>query len=531
MKRCQMFFVTLCGIAMLSAASANAAVPQTISYQGRLTDAAGDPVPDVPIRVKFIIYRDAVGGAILWNSGTQVVTPTDGLFTYPLGSNVVLPDNLFTDTIRYLGITVDVDPELTPRERFRTVPYAYQALRADTADISVTVFDGAITSVKLAANSVKSVHIVDGTITSTDISNSTITATDMAANSVGAAQIQSNAVNNSKMTNNSIGSAEVIDNSLTASDLAAGSVTGSEIATDAVNNSKMTNNSIGSAEVIDNSLTAADLAANSVGVSEIAVNAVNNSKMTNNAIGSAEVIDNSLTAADLAAGSVGASELATGSVVGGFGGDILDNTITSADLAAGSVGLSEIGPNAIISSRVVNGSLFDIDLGDEPGVAQSVSSTGINLTGPVQVLLSRSLIAPTNGFVLAIATFEVSIFHTSGTFSAADFGVSTSSTTFPFAGSRRWGISNLLANGTREVVITVSRMFSVGLGPTTFFFLGDKASGANNHNVDDMSLSLAFFPTLYGGFSLEPPSPPGNSEQDERLHETPDGQPVKPVDK
>lgn len=55
---------------------------------------------------------------------------------------------------------------------------------------------------------------------------------------------------------NSVGSAEVIDNSLTADDLATGSV--------------------GSAEVIDNSLTAADLAPNSVGTSEIINSEVQN---------------------------------------------------------------------------------------------------------------------------------------------------------------------------------------------------------------------------------------------------------------
>ena len=87
MKRCQLFFATLCGLAVLFAASAEAsAVPQTINYQGRLTDAAGDPVPDAPILDKFIIYDAAAAGAMLWNSGFQSVTPSGGLFTYPLGS-------------------------------------------------------------------------------------------------------------------------------------------------------------------------------------------------------------------------------------------------------------------------------------------------------------------------------------------------------------------------------------------------------------------------------------------------------------
>ncbi len=78
-------------------------------------------------------------------------------------------------------------------------------------------------------------------------------------------------------------------------------------------------NTVGSAQVIDNSLTAADLAANSVGASEIATNAVR----------SAEILDGQVTLADLAANSVNSSK-------------IVDASITAADLAANSVGNSEL---------------------------------------------------------------------------------------------------------------------------------------------------------------------------------------------
>ena len=42
---------------------ASAATSQTISYQGRLTDAVGDPVADNPYLVKFIVYDASVAGA------------------------------------------------------------------------------------------------------------------------------------------------------------------------------------------------------------------------------------------------------------------------------------------------------------------------------------------------------------------------------------------------------------------------------------------------------------------------------------
>ena len=120
-------------VAGVSGATALAGVPQRIPYQGMLTDAAGDPVADGGHLVKFIIYDAPAGGTALWDAGFQAVTTVNGLFSYELGSNVALPDNLFTDTARYLGITVGADPELAPRVKLNTQAYAYQALRSDTA--------------------------------------------------------------------------------------------------------------------------------------------------------------------------------------------------------------------------------------------------------------------------------------------------------------------------------------------------------------------------------------------------------------
>ncbi len=113
------------------AASINAEVPQLINYQGRLTDSNDDPVNDT-VPIIFIIY-DAVGDAI-WEEGHDGVIVTNGLFNVLLGSYANLPDDCFSgDTTRWLGIRVGDDEELQPRTRFTTAPYAYHALRADTA--------------------------------------------------------------------------------------------------------------------------------------------------------------------------------------------------------------------------------------------------------------------------------------------------------------------------------------------------------------------------------------------------------------
>lgn len=111
---------------MIIAAAAGAAVPNMIAYQGRLTTSGGTAVANGNYNVSFRIYDAAVGGTTLWNSGSVIVTTTDGLFAINLGAapQTVFPATLFDDTTRYLGITVGGDPELSPRTRLTTVPYA-----------------------------------------------------------------------------------------------------------------------------------------------------------------------------------------------------------------------------------------------------------------------------------------------------------------------------------------------------------------------------------------------------------------------
>ena len=141
--------------------AALAAVPQLINYQGLLTDSAGLPVPDGSYLINFKIYASPTYPAWLWASGPQSVTVSSGNFSYLLGSQVSFPAQLFdSDTIRYLGITVGTDPELSPRTRLVSTPYSFQALHADTSDYATTVPDQSISGAKL----------VDGTITDADVS-------------------------------------------------------------------------------------------------------------------------------------------------------------------------------------------------------------------------------------------------------------------------------------------------------------------------------------------------------------------------
>jgi hypothetical protein len=84
---------------------------RTFRLQGRLNSAANAPVNGL-VQVQFTIYDALTGGTALW-SETKTVNVTGGLFAADLGSNVVLPENIFPDasTARFIGIKVGNDAD------------------------------------------------------------------------------------------------------------------------------------------------------------------------------------------------------------------------------------------------------------------------------------------------------------------------------------------------------------------------------------------------------------------------------------
>lgn len=115
-----------CGILILSAQGAlNAAVPSTIGYQGRLYDPNNQPI-DATITVTFALYSDSSGGTAVWTE-TQDVVFTNGYFAVKLGSVTPFTSTSFDGSTRFLGVTVGVDAEMTPRAAIASVPYALSA--------------------------------------------------------------------------------------------------------------------------------------------------------------------------------------------------------------------------------------------------------------------------------------------------------------------------------------------------------------------------------------------------------------------
>ncbi|MSS72892.1 MAG: hypothetical protein EXS64_15575 [Candidatus Latescibacteria bacterium] len=115
-------------LAFLGASPSVAQVPHLLNYQGHL--AAGDTALAGTFKIAFSVYAGPTGSSPLWTE-TQTVPVTDGLFSVSLGSVVPIPQALFAEGDRYLGVRVENDPEMTPRQRVVSVGYAFRAEMAD----------------------------------------------------------------------------------------------------------------------------------------------------------------------------------------------------------------------------------------------------------------------------------------------------------------------------------------------------------------------------------------------------------------
>ncbi len=115
-------------------------VPTTISYQGVLSDADGNPVTDGDYLIVFRLHDASAGGAQLWEE-KQTVTVVNGVFNVILGK--VVPLELPFDRTYWLSIELSEDGILlTPRMELTSSAYSLNA-RA--------VSDSSVTGRKIAA--------------------------------------------------------------------------------------------------------------------------------------------------------------------------------------------------------------------------------------------------------------------------------------------------------------------------------------------------------------------------------------------
>lgn len=103
------------------------AVPPMINYQGKLTKPTGALIVDTTVTMEFKIYDDSTGGNVLWQETQNNVKVELGIFNVLLGSVTPIPDSAFDGNIKYLGVKIGDEPEMTPRKPILSVGYAMKA--------------------------------------------------------------------------------------------------------------------------------------------------------------------------------------------------------------------------------------------------------------------------------------------------------------------------------------------------------------------------------------------------------------------
>ena len=118
---------------IIAASLSHASVPSLINYQGKLTSSEGACINDT-VEMTFSIYPDTLGSHADWSETQTQVVIKDGVFSVLLGSVDSLPAWLFDGSLKFLGVQVGSDPEMTPLRPIVSSGYAFRSQQADTAE-------------------------------------------------------------------------------------------------------------------------------------------------------------------------------------------------------------------------------------------------------------------------------------------------------------------------------------------------------------------------------------------------------------
>ncbi len=171
-------------------------IPGIISYQGKLLDNSGNPVPDSNYSITFRLYTVPSGGTPYWTEARTIMTQS-GLFTCLLGEATPIP-YIPANGNCYLEMQVNPAGPLSPRIRLVTSPYTFLARKADSALYATSAtpsgtaggdLTGTYPNPTIANNAVNSAKIQDGQVTSADLANNTVTSAKIADTNVTMPQL------------------------------------------------------------------------------------------------------------------------------------------------------------------------------------------------------------------------------------------------------------------------------------------------------------------------------------------------------
>ena len=137
--RRSILLLTAMMVTLATAAAARAEVPETLSHDGFLADAQGNPVT-ASLPFSFKIYTVETGGDPVWLEIIPSLSVSGGFYAATLGLSTPLKDVFNAKKDVWLEISVDGDA-ISPRQKLGAVPYALVAGDAvgDIHPTSITV--------------------------------------------------------------------------------------------------------------------------------------------------------------------------------------------------------------------------------------------------------------------------------------------------------------------------------------------------------------------------------------------------------
>ncbi len=395
-------------LVLLNAFAAYAAAPAMLPVQGYLSNAGTPLDGSVDLTVK--LYSTATGGTALY-SETQTVDAAQGYFTLYVGNTTPVDLAIFRDNGQlFLGLQVNADPEMAPRFRIASTPYAGYAEYAGEAALADTALDanalGGVAATGYRRTTVQvpwadvSVPTPISQIAGLSCVNQNILQYSAGAWSCQAPQVMSEAdpyftaapasgITAGQITNwgaaygwgnhgaagyltsvpaNSVDTTKIADGAVASADIADGAVATADLANDAVTSGKILDATIGasdlagdavtSGKILDGTVGTLDLAADSVTSGKIAdgtissldlgVDSITSSKITDGAVTSADILDGTVAASDVAFNFAGSSSK------GGAAGDLAcSGCVASAEIADGSIAFADLASNGCAANQVV----------------------------------------------------------------------------------------------------------------------------------------------------------------------------------
>ncbi|MBL0122649.1 MAG: hypothetical protein IPP88_07905 [Betaproteobacteria bacterium] len=134
--------ILVIAIAWFSMRAAHAQIPQTINYQGYITNSASQPV-NAAVSITFRLYKEASTGSPVWTETQSGIGVSNGIFNAVLGSVSAL--SLPFNVPYFLSLQVNSDAEMAVRQPLSAVPYAQRAVTAETLAAGATIATSQLT--------------------------------------------------------------------------------------------------------------------------------------------------------------------------------------------------------------------------------------------------------------------------------------------------------------------------------------------------------------------------------------------------